>query len=194
MSLLNTYMPKTEFPSYEDFRDNFKVNIPENFNFAYDVVDWYAAHEPDRRALVWCNDNEEKVFTFADMKRMSDKAANMFTSAGIRKGDPVMLILKQRYEFWFCILGLHRIGAITIPATHMLTTHDVDYRIKMADIKMLVSVASDALNQSVDEAQKTAGILEKKMIVGGKRGGWISFDEEFAAAPESFVRPQGDAA
>ena len=116
MSLLNAFMPKTEFSSYEDFKANFKVTTPDNFNFAYDVVDWYAAHEPDRRALVWCDDNEEHIFTFAEMKKMSDKAANMFAAAGIGKGDPVMLILKQRYEFWFCILALHKLGAITIPA------------------------------------------------------------------------------
>jgi acetyl-CoA synthetase len=183
-------MKQTEFSSYEDFYANFDVAIPENFNFAFDVVDWYAANEPDRKALVWCDDKESKTVTFAEMKRMSDKAANMFAAAGIKKGDPVMLILKQRFEFWYCIIGLHKLGAVTIPATHMLTTHDIDYRIKMASIKMIVSVEGE-LNAFVDEAQKNVGILEKKMIVCGKRDGWLSFDEEFSRASESFTRPAG---
>jgi acetyl-CoA synthetase len=186
-------MPKTEFCSYEDFRDAFSVKIPDNFNFAYDVVDWYAEHEPDRKALVWCDDTVSKTVTFKEMKVMSDKAARMFTAAGIRKGDPVMLILKQRFEFWFCILALHKIGAITIPATHMLTTHDMEYRIKSADIKMIVSVAGE-INAFVDDAQRKVGILQKKMILGGERDGWINFDKEFAAASETFVRPTGTAA
>jgi len=184
-------MQKTEFSSYEDFIDNFRVTIPDSFNFAFDVVDHYAQTEPDRRALVWCDDKEDRVFTFRDMKVMSDKAANFFKNVGIKKGDPVMLILKQRYEFWFCINALHKIGAITIPATHMLTTHDVEYRIKCADIKMIVSVASETLNGSVDEAQKKTSSLKSKVIVGGKREGWVSFDEELASASDTFDRPKG---
>ena len=191
MSVLSQYMKKTEFSSYEDFYANFDVAIPENFNFAYDVVDWYAEHEPDRRALVWCDDNEEHIVTFSEMKRMSDKAANMFAAQGIKKGDPVMLILKQRYEFWFCIIGLHKLGAVTIPATHMLTTHDIEYRVKMASIRMIVCINSD-LHDFVDEAQKNVGVLETKMIVGGKRDGWLSFEDEFARAPETFTRPAGE--
>jgi acetyl-CoA synthetase len=186
-------MKKTEFSSYEDFHENFQIDIPENFNFAYDIVDWYAANEPERIALVWCDDNETRRINFAEMKRMSDKAANMFRSAGIKKGDPVMLILKQRYEFWFSILGLHKLGAITIPATHMLTTHDIDYRIRMAGIKMIVCVEGE-LNAFVDEAQKKAGILEKKMIVGGTRPGWLNFRDEFDRASETLVRPTGEEA
>jgi len=194
MSLLSKFMDKCEFSSYDDFAANFNIKIPQDFNFAYDVVEHYATHEPDRRALVWCNeDGEDKVFTFRDMKVMSDKAANMFAKMGISKGDPVMLILKQRYEFWFCILGLHKIGAITIPATHMLTVHDIEYRINMADIKMIVSVASDQLNGYVDEAQKKTKTLQTKMIVGGKRDGWVSFDDEHASASDTFARPTGAA-
>lgn len=189
MSLLSKYLKKTDFASYEDYYANFKIDVPDSFNFAYDVVDYYAAHEPNRKALVWCDDNESRIFTFRDMKIMSDKAANVFTKAGIKKGDPVMLILKQRYEFWFCILALHKIGAVTIPATHMLTTHDIEYRVNNADIKMIVSVASDSLNSSVDEAQKKEKALKLKMIVGKKRDGWIDFNEEMNSASDSFIRP-----
>ncbi|HNX57904.1 MAG TPA: AMP-binding protein [Spirochaetota bacterium] len=192
MSLLSKFMDKWEFSSYEDFSENFDIKVPENFNFAYDVVDYYAEHEPDRRALVWCNeDGEEHIFTFRDMKVMSDKTANVFRKMGIGKGDPVMLILKQRYEFWFCILALHKIGAVTIPATHMLTVHDIEYRVNLADIKMIVAVTSDQLNDYIDEAQTKTKTLTHKMTVNGKRDGWSSFSDEFETASEHFIRPSG---
>ena len=196
MSLLDTYMPKTEFESYKDFRENFRINIPDNFNFAYDVVDVIAANEPGKKALVWCDDSDnEKILTFADMKYYSDKTANFLKSQGIKRGDPVMLILKGNYEFWFCIIALHKLGAIAIPATHMLTDKDFVYRIKRADIKMVISVSDDGLNGYVDRAhEECAGILEKKVCVGGKREGWISFDEEMEAASDVFERPTGDQA
>jgi acetyl-CoA synthetase len=184
-------MDRTEFSSYEDFYQNFKVNVPSRFNFAYDVVDYNAAHDPDRRALVWCDDNDDRVFTFKDLSVLSDKAANFFRKHGIGKGDPVMLILKQRYEFWICLLGLHKLGAVAIPATHMLTIHDIEYRINKADIKMLVSVAAPELNGYVDEAQEKTKSLKTKVIVGGVRDGWLNFDSEFAAASDKFERPTG---
>ena len=110
--LLKKYLSKTVFDSYEDFNQNFKINIPENFNFAYDVADEMAIKTPEKTALVWCDeDGNEAVFTFGQLKYHSDKTANFFKSAGIKKGDPVMLILKRRYEFWFAILALHKIGA-----------------------------------------------------------------------------------
>ena len=119
-SLLNKFVPKTQFDSYEDFEKNFRINIPENFNFAFDVVDEYAEKHPDKVAMVWCDDNSDRTFTFKEMKLYSDKAANLFKDLGIVKGQTVMLTLKSRYEFWFCLLGLNKIGAIPIPATHML--------------------------------------------------------------------------
>ncbi|MGZ7119208.1 MAG: AMP-binding protein, partial [Methanobacterium sp.] len=103
-SLLNKFVSRVEFESYEDFKENFRINVPDNFNFAYDVVDDYAENIPDKIAMVWCDDHDnDRVFTFADMKYYGDKAANFFTSCGIKKGDTVMLTLKARYEFWFCL-------------------------------------------------------------------------------------------
>lgn len=120
--MLEKFLSKTKFDSYEDFMQNFKVNVPENFNFGYDVVDEWARTNPDKPALLWTNEQGEKIqFTFADIKRESDKAASFFTSLGIGRGDMVMLILKRRYQFWFSIIALHKIGATTIPATHLLT-------------------------------------------------------------------------
>ena len=126
--MLNRFVSKVDFNSYEDFIENFRIIVPENFNFAYDVVDEVAAANPDKIALVWCDDKGgNKVFTFGQLKHFSDKTANFFSSLGIRRGDPVMLVLKRRFEFWFCILALHKIGAIAIPATHLLTPKDIVY-------------------------------------------------------------------
>jgi acetyl-CoA synthetase len=112
-SLLSRFVSKTDYESYEDFKENFKFVVPENFNFAFDVVDAYAAESPKKIALVWCNDNdEEQILTFGDMKWLSDKAANIFRSFGVKKGDTVMLTLKSHWEFWVCMVGLNKIGAI----------------------------------------------------------------------------------
>lgn len=120
--MLKKFITRDDYSNYNDFIKNYKINMPEDFNYAYDIVDKIADEEPDRLAMVWCDDNgKEKFFTFRQMKAYSNKAANFFKSLGIKKGDPVMLILKRRYEFWFCLLGLHKLGAISIPATHLLT-------------------------------------------------------------------------
>jgi acetyl-CoA synthetase len=123
--MLEKFLSKVDFDSYEDFIDNFKINVPDNFNFAYDVVDEIAAKTPDKIAIVWCDENgNEATFTFGQLKEYSNKAANFFKRVGVKKGDPVMLILKKRYEFWFAVLALHKIGAVAIPATHLLTAKD----------------------------------------------------------------------
>ncbi len=194
-SLLNNFVNRVDFESYQDFRDNFKIIIPENFNFAYDVVDRYAEEYPDKKALVWCNDDTEKIFTFADLKGYSDKAANFFKKCGIKKGDTVMLTLKSRYEFWFCILALHKIGAITIPATHMLKAKDIVYRIKNAHIKMVVCIGENGVPQSFDDAQKELDKDIIKAVVGDEeRDGWLNFREEIESASSEFERPSGEEA
>ena len=126
--LLNKFLARTDYESYEDLYKNFKISIPDNFNFAYDVVDEYAKNEPKREALVWCDDNDEShIFTFKDLSLASQRTANFLVEQGIKKGDRVMLILRRRYEFWFFLLALHRIGAIAIPATNMLAAEDLEY-------------------------------------------------------------------
>ncbi len=193
MSLLNRFLHKTEFDSYEDFKKNFRLNVPPNFNFAYDVVDVIAKETPDKIALVWCDDTGgEKILTFSEMKRLSEKAANYFKSIGIKKGDTVMLALKGRYEWWHCMLALHRIGAIAIPATHMLTTKDIVYRLKLADIKMIVAAEERSLVNYVDEAQKECpDILRYKAIVGGSHDSWADFNADVEKASDRFQRPVG---
>lgn len=194
-SLINSYMPKTEFESYKDFKENFNIKIPDNFNFAYDIVDRYAEEHPHKKALVWCNDHDqERILNFKDLKEYSDRTANFFKKCGIQKGDKVMLTLKSRFEFWFCILALHKLGAITIPATHMLKTKDIVYRIKKAGIKMVVCIAEDDVPQYFDEADKQLdGIEIIKALVGDEnREGWHNYREEIQKVSSKFERPSGD--
>ena len=193
--VLNNYLSQTTFQSYTDFVENFKIQIPGNFNFALDVVDEIASRTPEKIAMVWCNDKgEEAVFTFGQMKRQSDKAANFFLSSGIRKGDPVMLILKRRYEFWFCAMALHKIGAITIPATHLLSTKDLVYRNNAADIKMIVCVPETEVIQHVEESQAKSPTFVVKALIGEDRECWLNFNQGMEQGSEHFVRPTGDLA
>lgn len=193
--MLEKYLSKQSFTSYDDLNENYKVLVPENFNFAYDVVDETAARTPDKIAMVWCDEKgAEATFTFAQMKYYSDKTANFFASVGIGKGDPVMLVLKRRYEYWFSVLALHKLGAIAIPATHLLTTKDLVYRNNAADIKMIVCVNEPEVLAHIDESQDKSPTLKVKAMIGGTREGWISFDQGLETASEHFVRPTGDAA
>ena len=190
--LLNKYVNKVDYSSYEDFKKNFKVNIPASFNFAYDIVDEYAGISPDKTALVWCDENgREETFTFSQMKSYSDRAANFFKSLGIKKGDVVMLILKRHFEFWFACLALHKLGAICIPATHLLTPKDITYRCGAASIKMIVSCADKKVIESVDAAQKNSPTLKFKAVVRENFPGWMNFSEAIEKAPEKFDRPSG---
>ncbi|WP_135611931.1 AMP-binding protein [Methanococcoides sp. AM1] len=195
-SFLEEYVSRTEFESYDDYKENFKIKIPENFNFAYDIVDRYAEEQPEKRALVWCDDDgEELIYNFRELKYYSDKAANLFRKYGIGKGDVVMLTLKGRYEFWICILALHKIGAVTLPATHMLTTKDVTYRIELAKIKMVVSADDEGLMGYIDEGHKGyEDVLLHKAVLNVEKEGWINFKKELEEASEDFTRPEGDEA
>ena len=193
--MLERYLERTEFTSYQDFHDHFAVKVPEGFNFAYDVADEYARTEPDRVALVWCDDHGQSAsFTFRQMQEASDRTANLFRSLGIGKGDPVMLILKRRYEFWFCLLALHKLGAIAVPATHLLTAKDLIYRNNAADIKLVVAAADPLVLEHIDACQGLSPSLQVKVAVGGPRPGWIDFDQELGRTGAGFVRPTGAAA
>jgi acetyl-CoA synthetase len=196
--MLERYLPRTEFSSYEDFRDNFDIKIPEGFNFGFDVVDEWARTDPSKIALVWCNDEgESETFSYERLKELSDKAAGFFKAQGIKKGDPVMLILRRRHEFWAAVIGLHKLGAVAIPATHLLTVKDIVYRNNAAEIRMIVSVAEAEIMDRVDESQPQSPSLARKVFVATKstgpvsRAGWIDFNEGLASAPPSFPRPAG---
>ncbi|MEN6316398.1 MAG: AMP-binding protein, partial [Clostridiaceae bacterium] len=190
--MLSNYVSKQKFDNYDDFYNNFKISIPGDFNFAYDVVDYLAEKSPDRTAMVWCSDKgEEKVISFYDMKYYSSKAANFLKSLGIKKGDRVMLVLKRRFEFWYALLALHRIGAIGIPATHLLTSKDIIYRCNSAGIKMIISVADDEVVKHINDSRCKSPTLEYVAGVNGKADGWYDFDEELEKASPDFNKPAG---
>ncbi len=170
---------------------NFKVEVPDNFNFGYDIVDAWAELEPQRKALCWTNDKGAHIdFTFADIKRESDKIASWFTSLGVGHGDMVMLILKRRYEFWTTIIALHKIGAVAIPATHLLTSKDIIYRCDAADIKMIVAAGDSSVLNNVDGARSHCQTLQHCVSIGPEvPEGWLDFQQaKESAAP--FQRPQ----
>ncbi len=167
----------------------FEPIVPAGFNFAYDVVDKIAELEPNRRALVWCNDaGEEKFFTYGEMRDYSNKAANLFKNNGVKKGDMVMLILKRHYQFWFAILALHKLGAVAIPATNLLTVKDLNYRFEAAEVKHIVCTSEGEIAGFVEEACKTYTNIESKFIVKAPRSGWTYFDAELEKQSASFVR------
>lgn len=181
------------FSNYDDLKKNFKIKIPENFNFAYDIVDRYATEEPEKRALVWCDDDGgERVFTFRDISVMSKKTANFLVSHGIKKGDSVMLILRRRYEFWWFIIALHRIGAIAIPATDQLLVKDIEYRNNAADIKMIVSFDEPHIQSEIEKSLASSLSVKSLVTVGKDRGVWINFHDEYEKQSETFARPTGN--
>lgn len=178
MNLLSRFTNTTQFKDYNDFYNHFKLNVPDNFNYAYDVVDEYARLDPEKRALVWCDDlGGEKIFSFADIKRLSDKTANYFLSLGIGKGDTVLVILQRRYEYWTTLMALSKIGAIGIPATHMLMEKDLVYRMEKAEVKMVVSVNEDELCDNILKAMKHVPCVRFAACIG-KREGFEDFTEQ----------------
>ena len=161
----------------------------EKFNFAFDCVDAIAAKYPDKLAMLHLDRNqEERRFTFEDMSRASGRAANYFKALGIRRGDRVMLVLKRHYQFWFAILGLHKLGAVAIPATNQLQEHDFSYRFNAAGVSAIVCTADGDTARQVDIAQKDSPSLQLKIMVGGRREGWHDFDGEYAMYRSKFDR------
>ena len=190
MTLYQRFLRKPEFGSYEDFLHNFRINVPENFNFAYDVLDVIAEEEPDKRALQWAHmDGRERAFTFAEIARLSKQAANLFVRLGIQKGDKVMLVLRRHYTFWIAIMALCRIGAVAVPATHLLTKKDIVYRANCAGIKMVVTSAEGCFAASCEEALSECPTVEKLLIVDGEREGWLDFEALLAEESDEFPRP-----
>ncbi|MGD9929548.1 MAG: AMP-binding protein [Mangrovibacterium sp.] len=183
-------MKKCRFESLSDFKENLEFVIPDNFNFGYDVVDEYARVEPDKLALVWTNDQGEHLdFTFAQLNAYSDQTASYFQSLGIGRGDKVMLILKRRFEFWFSIIALHKIGAVCIPATHLLMKKDIVFRNNAAGIKAIVSVGDENVLHQIDQAMAESPTVEQKISVGPKiPTGWSDFSVGISSAP-AFVKP-----
>lgn len=188
--MIERFTNRTDFESYADFAANFKLIIPRDFNFAYDVVDAWAAEEPSREALLWTNpDGEERRFTFADMKELSDQTASFFQSLGVGKGTRVMLMLKRHWQFWPAMMALHKLGAVAIPATHLLTAEDIEYRCRMADIKVIVAAGDADMVEHINEARPRCKSLEWLVSTGPcVPAGWLDFNKGVDGAP-AFRRP-----
>ena len=189
--MLERFVERMTFESQEDFRKNLRIKVPENFNFGYDVVDAWAAENPEKVAMCWTNDHGAHVdFTFADMKRYSDQTASYFQSLGIGRGDMVMLILKRRYEFWFSTLALHKLGAVVIPATHLLTKKDIVYRTNAASIKMIVCAGEPIILGHVADALPESPTVRQVVSVGPEvPTGFLDFQEGIRNA-QPFMRPE----
>lgn len=165
------------------------LDYPDNFNFGYDVVDEIADETPDKRALVWCNvEGEEHIFTFSDIKKYSNKMANVFSASGIGRGDRVMLILKRHYEYWFAAVALHKLGAVMIPATHMLTVSDLVYRIKASKVKAIVCTSQNEVPQKLLEALKQSEMPAKLWCVQADIEGFENITKSMESAGEKLDR------
>ncbi len=163
----------------------------DRFNFAFDIVDEVANRHPDKTAMIHISrEGEERRFTFRDMKRLSAQAANYFTSLGIKRGDRVMLVLKRHWQFWPSILGLHKLGAVAIPATNQLQAHDFEYRFQAAGVAAILCTADGNVAEQVDIAQQTCPDMKIKILVGGQREGWHDYDAESPLFTRKFDRSE----
>ncbi len=163
----------------------------EKFNFAFDVVDALGRKKPDKLAMLHISeDGTEHRFTFQDVKKESARVANYFKALGIKRGDRVMLVLKRHYQFWFAMLGLHKLGAIAIPAPNQLLEKDFKYRFEAGKIRAILCTADGEVANAVDAAARECPGLEYKFLVGGKREGWHDFNEEYPIYTSHFARAE----
>ena len=195
--MIERYLTQTHFTSEEDFRDNLHFVVPETFNFAYDVMDEWAKVAPDKLALLWTSERGEELrATYAEFKEQTDQAAAYFLSLGIGRGDKVMLILKRHYQWWISMMALCKIGAVAIPATHMLTASDIVYRNQRASVKAIICVNDEYVTKQVREAMSESPTVEVLVAVNSlaQKGcpvaeGFHDWFAEWEKAP-AFVRPE----
>ena len=189
--MVERFLTQTSFTSEEDFMANLHFKVPENFNFAYDVMDVWAEERPDKLALLWTNEQGAELrFTFQDLKEQTDQTAAYFQSLGIGHGDKVMLILKRHYQWWLAMLGLHKLGAVAIPATHMLTTHDIIYRNQRASVKAIVCADDTYIIEQIRAALPKSPTVETVISIGETvHPDFHNWEKEWKQAPP-FVRPK----
>ena len=167
----------------------FELDYPDNFNFGYDVVDAIADETPEKTALVWCNaEGEERIFSFGELKELSNKAANVFQRAGVSRGDRVLVVLKRHYEYWVCAIALHKLGATMIPATHMLTVNDLVYRMTSADVKAVICTPQDAVPQKIRTALDEANMACKLWCVQSGADGFENLTTQIERADSALAR------
>ena len=166
-----------------------EIHYPDNFNFGYDVIDAIAAEDPDKRALVWCNtEGEEHIFSFGDISRQSNRIANVLLASGVKRGDRVMLALKRHYEYWFTVIALHKIGAVMVPVTHMLTPDDIVYRLEAANIRTIICTTQNDVPAHVTEATQRVGGEFKLWTLAEGTSGFACLNTAMANAPETLER------
>lgn len=190
--MLEKFLKQTQFSSYEDFMQNYKVQVPEDFNFGYDVVDAYAESEPNKEAILWTNDRGNvKHLSYAEYKEMSDKCASYLLTLGLKRGDCVMLILKRRLEWWITMVALHKIGVVAIPATHLLTDKDIIYRCHEAGIKAILACGDAGILRNIIKARAFCPSLQHCVSIGPVvPKGWDNYWQGIFNAPE-FVSQKG---
>lgn len=190
--MLEKFLKQTEFSSYEDFMQNYKVQVPEDFNFGYDVVDAYAESEPNKEAILWTNDRGDvKHLTYAEYKELSDKCASYLLTLGLKRGDCVMLILKRRLEWWITMVALHKIGVVAIPATHLLTDKDIIYRCHEAGIKAILACGDAGILRNIIKARAFCPSLQHCVSIGPVvPKGWDNYWQGLFNAP-AFVSQKG---
>jgi Acyl-coenzyme A synthetases/AMP-(fatty) acid ligases len=195
--MIERYLTQTHFTSEADFREHLHFKVPETFNFAYDVMDEWAKVASDKLALLWTSERgEELKATYAEFKEQTDQAAAYFLSLGIRRGDKVMLILKRHYQWWVSMMALCKIGAVAIPATHMLTASDIVYRNQRASVKAIICVNDEYVTTQVLRAMAESPTVEVLVAVNSlaERNkpvaeGFHDWFAELEKAP-AFVRPE----
>lgn len=186
--LAQRYIP-TELTSQEDFEKNFYLNIPDQFNFAYDIVDEYARTTPRKRALIWCDlRGNERTFTFGDISRLSNRAANVFKAHGLQKGDPVLLMLKRRWQYWVAAVALLKLGCVLIPATAQLQKKDIVYRVQASSAAAVLCVEEADVQEHVLASAPECDTL-KALFTLGEAEGFFNFDAEMEAADEAWEKP-----
>ncbi|MGM9675276.1 MAG: AMP-binding protein [Bacteroidaceae bacterium] len=187
--MIERFLKQTHFSNQRDYEEHLSFVVPAHFNFAYDVMDEWAREKPDGLAMLWTNDKGAcQRITFARMKELTDQTASYLQQLGIGRGDMVMLILKRRMEFWFCMLALHKIGGIAIPATHMLTSHDIQYRVSRAGVKAIICVGEDYVLSQVADAQQHTPVDIRVSVGPLSVAGFHEWQSEWEQAP-AFVRP-----
>lgn len=194
--MIERFLTQTKFTSEDDYAKHLHFIVPENFNFAYDVMDAWAEEKPDKVALLWTSERGEEVSTtFREFKEQTDRTAAYFMQLGIKHGDKVMLILKRHYQWWLSMMALCKVGAIAIPATHMLTVHDIVYRNQSASVKYIICANDEYITEQIAKAMPDSPTVKALVAVNALSEldkpipeGFHDWRKEWAEAP-AFVRP-----
>lgn len=194
--MIERFLTQTKFTSEDDYAKHLHFIVPENFNFAYDVMDAWAEEKPDKVALLWTSERGEEVSTtYREFKEQTDRTAAYFMQLGIKHGDKVMLILKRHYQWWLSMMALCKVGAIAIPATHMLTVHDIVYRNQSASVKYIICANDEYITEQIAKAMPDSPTVKALVAVNALSEldkpipeGFHDWRKEWAEAP-AFVRP-----